>query len=424
MPHSLARKLMANNKLPTFTRLMEYGDMKEMLSVVPPISSIAWSSFMTGKNPANHNILGFIDRMPESTEIYFPNSEHMKSKTLWEILSDHGKKVAVINVPVTYPPREVNGLLVGGFLSPNLESAVYPKNMTAFFEQNNYVIDADADLAATDPDKFLDELFRILHIRFDILFKLLDRQEWDFFLYHIMETDRLYHFYFARDEKDYASRFTKFHQIIDKYIEKLLEKLPDDVFFMMLSDHGFCPLDKEINLNYLLWDNGFLKFDNDPPMGYTNMSRSTKAFSLIPGRIFVNLEGREFNGSVKAGEEYNNVISDLVSLFEGFADPETGKKVIEYIYMRDDVYKGDNLHRAADMFVLPYNGYDLKAAFNTNTFFEETHFFGMHTYDDAFLYINEGKIQKDNFSIIDLAPSILNVFGIDDSEKFDGEVIF
>ena len=67
---------------------------------------------MTGVNPGKHNIFGFIDRDPATYKQFIPTSYHMKAKTLWEVLSDAGRRVIVVNVPVTYPPRTVNGILV------------------------------------------------------------------------------------------------------------------------------------------------------------------------------------------------------------------------------------------------------------------------------------------------------------------------
>ena len=81
---------------------------------------------MTGVNPGKHNIFGFIDRDPATYKQFIPTAAHMKASTLWEVLSLAGKRVIVVNVPVTYPPRQVNGILVSGFLSPSLDKAVYP----------------------------------------------------------------------------------------------------------------------------------------------------------------------------------------------------------------------------------------------------------------------------------------------------------
>ncbi len=410
--------------MPAFGNLAGRGDLKRMNSVMPPISSVAWSSFLTGKNPASHNILGFIDRNPANAEMFFPNSKNMMSKTLLEILSEHGKKVISINVPLTYPPRAVNGLLVGGFLSYELKKAVYPPEKAEFFEKNGYIIDADTDMAHNDPDRFLGELFRILEKRFEILFLLLKKQAWDFFIFHVMETDRLYHFFWDRHEKNYPEKFLEFHKCIDFYIGRLVEKLPDDTDLIMMSDHGFCSLKKEVNINHLLMEKGYLRFQDGQMRGLGNIDRSATAYSLIPGRIFVNLEGREKNGSVKPGQEYNGLLNELKRDFEELTDPETGEKIIDRVFLRDEVYIGKFLGLAADMFLLPVNGYDLKAPFVPEPLLTKKNIFVMHTFDDAFLYIRNGTIEDREFSIIDVAPSILNIFNIESEGEMEGKPLF
>jgi len=82
--------------MPHCARLLKKGSFRRMKSVIPTVSSVAWSSYMTGKNPGKHNIYGFVDRRPDPLEIFIPTSSHMKSETLWEILSREGMRVAVM----------------------------------------------------------------------------------------------------------------------------------------------------------------------------------------------------------------------------------------------------------------------------------------------------------------------------------------
>jgi predicted AlkP superfamily phosphohydrolase/phosphomutase len=125
-PYTFMRRLIDEGRLPNAARLEQKGSLLRMDSMWPWVSSVAWSSMMTGVNPGKHNIYGFIDRDPATYKQFIPTSRNMKARTLWEVLGDAGKRVIVVNVPVTYPPRQVNGILVGGFLSPSLEKAVYP----------------------------------------------------------------------------------------------------------------------------------------------------------------------------------------------------------------------------------------------------------------------------------------------------------
>ena len=84
---------------------------------------------MSGKNPAKHGIFGFVDRDPSTLELFIPTSTNMRCKTLWEILSEHGNRVVVMNVPVTYPPAPINGFVIGGMLSPVSGAFTYPADL-------------------------------------------------------------------------------------------------------------------------------------------------------------------------------------------------------------------------------------------------------------------------------------------------------
>ena len=117
--------------MPNFSSLIQEGDFKQMNSVIPTISSVAWSSYMTGCNPAKHNIFGFVDLQPGTYDFTIPMASDMKAKTLWERLSEHGLRSIVINVPVTYPPKKIDGVLVSGFLCTDVKKVAQPPEYSA-----------------------------------------------------------------------------------------------------------------------------------------------------------------------------------------------------------------------------------------------------------------------------------------------------
>ncbi|MFQ5904489.1 MAG: alkaline phosphatase family protein, partial [Candidatus Binatia bacterium] len=220
-PYSLIKELIECGEMPNLALVVANGSFKRMKSIYPTVSSVAWSSFMTGKNPAKHGIFGFIDLQPHSYKTFIPTSRTMRSETLWEILSKAGKRVVVINVPVTYPPREVNGILISGFLSPDIEKAVYPPAAVETLKRLDYIIDADPWAARESKDRALKEVNAALDSRVRALFHFLDDEEWDFFQCHIMATDRLHHFLWEQMEKGdekYATYFFDFYRKIDEML--------------------------------------------------------------------------------------------------------------------------------------------------------------------------------------------------------------
>ncbi len=114
----LAGPFMEAGEMPTLRRLVTRGVSGVLRSTTPPVTFPAWSSFMTGVNPGKHGIFDFTRRLPGTYEIAFVTSRDRRVPTIWQLLSEAGRRVAVLGVPTTYPPEAVNGIVVGGFDSP------------------------------------------------------------------------------------------------------------------------------------------------------------------------------------------------------------------------------------------------------------------------------------------------------------------
>jgi predicted AlkP superfamily phosphohydrolase/phosphomutase len=118
--------LLEKGKLPNFERIINQGVWGELESTVPPFSGPAWSSFQTGKAPANHGIFDFVSKKPYSYETYCINSTHIESPRLWDILGDCGLKAGVINVMGNYPPSPINGFILTRGLTPTKKPYSHP----------------------------------------------------------------------------------------------------------------------------------------------------------------------------------------------------------------------------------------------------------------------------------------------------------
>ena len=214
VPHSFIQKMLQGGELPNFRSLLSEGSMAKMRSTIPCVSSVAWSSYMTGRNPGKHNIYGFVDRDPKSLDIYIPTSKNMGCQTLWESLGQQGKRVLVINVPLTYPPRPVNGILIGCFLCMNIDKVAYPREISQTLKRMGYRIDADARQARENEAAFLEDLHETLRKRVEIGLHLYEKEEWDFFQLHIMETDRMNHFFWDGWAEESSPHRDVFFQVL------------------------------------------------------------------------------------------------------------------------------------------------------------------------------------------------------------------
>jgi predicted AlkP superfamily phosphohydrolase/phosphomutase len=424
-PHSLVTRFMEEGLMPNFKELTRQGSFQPLFSVLPTVSCVAWSSFMTGKNPAKHNIYGFLDRSTGSYNPYVPNANHMTSPTLWDILGAEGKRVVVMGVPVTYPPKEVNGILVSGFLAPDIEKATHPPELgKELKEKNGYLLDIDPWKAREDVDSVSPQVTHVFRKRRDTLRVLMRDTEWDFFMTHFMETDRLHHFLWEHMEegKDpYSQQFRDFYREVDDFLGELNQELEGKATLVILSDHGFCTLKKEVFVNQWLVERGYLRFKNDNPEGIQDIdAEKTRAYSLDPGRIYLNLKGREPLGTVNQGTEYTSLREELMREIATMKDPDTGEEMLESVKTREDLFSGPNFDTAPDIIMVPRRGYDLKGSVNKKTLTDKGPIVGMHTFDDAMLYIKGHDIKRADISIIDVMPTILHLMGHSTPDDVDG----
>ena len=116
----LIRPWVAEGKLPTIARLMAAGAHGQLRSTLPPMTFPAWTSFMTGMNPGKHGIYDFTRPRPGRYELEFVNGGQRRAPSFWQILSQAGRRVASISLPCTYPPEQVNGIMISGFDAPGL----------------------------------------------------------------------------------------------------------------------------------------------------------------------------------------------------------------------------------------------------------------------------------------------------------------
>ena len=429
-PYTLLNKLMAENRMPNLARLTAEAEFKQMDSVIPPVSSVAWASFMTGSHPGKHGIYGFVERDPETMNWYVPMSDRLKLNTIQTHLSSKGKRVFMMNVPLTYPPTPINGISICGFLGNDLKHGTYPAEIGTLLKARGYIIDADTELAKTDLNAFYNHLIDVLERRIETMWHFWVQEKWDFFMAHIMETDRLHHFfweYMDMAHPVWTEKFYHFYKLIDLLIGEIIQKIPDDMPLMLLSDHGFTTLKKEVYLNRWLMENGYLEFQKQIPETLVDMHPSSKAYCLYPGRIYINLKGREKNGSVEQGLNYESLRQEIRQKLLDLVEPESQSKIIQKVYFGEELYVCDKgkkqiiqtntqsptYRRYPDLIAIPIDGYDLKGNLWRENLFEKTVFNGMHTFDDAFILLRNGVLPVDRLSIAEIASIINKILKVD-----------
>ena len=420
-PYTLAKRFIADGTMPCLADIVRRGSLLQMDTSIPDISSVAWTSFMTGANPGRHGIYGFLDLQPNSYKIFFPSSKHIRGETLWDAVGAQNRRSIVINVPSTYPAKPLNGILVAGFVAVDLNKATYPAEFVPKLKEMDYRIDVDASKIRQSHDALMADILKTLERRVETLLYLFDKEKWDLFVGVITSTDRLQHFFWDAIEDEnhkYHTAFKDYYRRVDNFLGAIAERLRDETMFIM-SDHGFTGISKQVYLNRWLADNGFLKL-KDNPRSIEDIGEGSLAFALDPGRIYVNLRGKYPGGAVQVSDA-PRVLDDIRSgLMEIKSD---GVPVVKHIYDKDALFSGPCIAAAPDLCVQSIYRYDLKGAVNKTELMDREVFTGMHTQDDATLFVNRPAemLRRARPKITDVAPSVLDSMGIGVPEAMDGQ---
>jgi len=401
LPYTLIKRYIDHGIMPHFRRIISEGTLHRMKSSLPEVSSVAWTSFMTGRNPGEHGILGFME-IDGRYQYRFPNYNDVKVQTFWERLDVPS---VVFNLPQTYPAaRALNGVLVSGFVALDLQKAAYPEATHQYLKGIGYRLDVNAKLAATDPPAFFEDIEITFEKRLEAIRHFWKNQDWQIFIGTITETDRLHHFFYpqAIDNGEYHDRIISFYRKLDAFIGEMYTAAQEkEALFMTCSDHGFTSIKTEIYLNKWLMENGYLEL-SDEEKGFPTISDHSKAFCLDPSRIYIHRKGVYPKGSVP-DSDYQKVRDELAARLQELTFD--GQPVVKQIYLKEEIFHGPESQKGPDIYLLPNYGFDLKGALKKPSVFGASHFKGMHTYDDAHFFIARRE-NRDDVCIQDLAGII------------------
>jgi len=291
---------MEEGKLPHMAGLRDNGAFGKLKSVVPPMSPPAWTSFATGKNPGKHGIFDFTVRRPDSYGVEFINGGWRRAETIWKRMSDAGKRVCTIAIPISYPPEELNGAVISGADTPGIAggvadpSAFYPRELYAEITDRvgPYLISPNLLSFADDQcDRMLEAALKTVSSKMETALYLFQKESWDCFTVVIGETDGISHRLWKVHDSDspfaegQAARYQgedpllSIYRKVDEYVGQLCRTAPPNTTVLILSDHGHGGNStKGIFLNQWLREQGFLKFTGEADGG--------KSVSALLRRLF------------------------------------------------------------------------------------------------------------------------------------------
>jgi predicted AlkP superfamily phosphohydrolase/phosphomutase len=300
----------------------------------------------------------------------------------------------------------------------------------------------------TDDATFLQQTYDIDREREQMFFLALDRLKQGSLVCVFDGTDRVQHMFWRYLEEDHpalqATRLSEHRDAIDRYYEhndrlvaKVLEKLNEDDLLMVISDHGFTSFQRGVNLNRWLLDNGYLALKEGADgsaewLRDVDWSR-TKAYVLGLTGMFLNITGREAHGIVQPGDEARALKAELISKLRGFEDPEKGKVAIRELFDTAKIYDGPYLENAPDL-VIGFNdeyrqSWDCATGVVSSPVFEDNikAWSGDHCVDPRLVpgvFFCNQPIDRTDPDLIDIAPTVLQLFGLPPAPFMEGSPLF
>ena len=316
------------HRMPTLTKLRTNGLSGLLESSVPPITVPAWACMTTGYPPSRLGVYGFRDRKLGSyTERKLANSLSHDAPYLWDRLTDANKSSLVLSVPLTWPARPLLGKMITGFLTPDdRQYASYPRDCLEKAESNHQTLAFDIDgFRSGNHAKILEACIALSTQQTELYCEWLQTQTWDFAMRVDMGPDRMHHALWgamqSQADHPFKDAMGDYYELLDKQLSKVVACLNQNDTLMVVSDHGAQTMEGAIALNQWLIDEGLLKLHQMPEqvesLDPENVDWSqTKAWAAggYVGRIYLNLESREPQGTIKP-DDAPTFIDELLTKF-------------------------------------------------------------------------------------------------------------
>lgn len=485
----LINPLIEQDRLPNIAHIKQEGVSGRLRSTLPPVTAAAWSTFMTGFNPAKHGIFQWRTYDPTkytNLDERVVTADRLAGRTFWDALGCAGYRVGVITVPVTYPAWPVNGYMVSGYPCPDTKrNYTYPPEWGETLTQS-YNLSVDHYLNAGD-EKILKDGLDMLRRRTDLALDLASKGKIDVCVMVLGAIDRAQHDFFKYADTRFPAYHTappefreainRHYEVADEQVGRLLETLAPDGVALIISDHGGGPHpSRYFHTNAWLCAHGWLATRKSGAVSTTNLFRRgiqvirqwlpfeetlrrmlpesivnqarsytlnitdmdwsrTKAYRFPmyhPAEgIEINLKGRQSQGYVEPGAEYEQLVGEIMQALHDAHDPETGGAVVQEAYFKEEIYSGPYLDIAPDIVFVccpsHRTGVELGGDFTDPVDLDALQKYnGVHTMDGILFVCGKGIVRGKEIigaHLVDIAPTVLHLAGLPVPKEMDGRVL-
>ncbi len=349
--------LFGDERLTNFRRLMDGGCYGRLESVIPPITVPAWMCMSTSQDPGSLGVYGFRNRIDHSySGLGFVNSKSITELAIWDQVAREGKRANIIGVPPCFPPRKVNGVSVGCFLTPDPTKDVYTHPASLKEDIARLVGDYPVDVKGfrtLRKDWLKDEIYTMSRKHFQVVRHLLQNTEWDYCQFVEIGLDRLHHGFWKYHDPEhvlhepdspYREVIRDYYCYLDDEVGQLFEVLTEDTAVLVVSDHGAQRLDGGFCVNEWLVREGLLVL-NEYPKAVTPFAKLSVDWSRTKvwseggyyARVFFNVKGREPNGTIEQAD-YEKFRDEMKARLEATTD-DRGRPMVTLVFRPEEVYR-------------------------------------------------------------------------------------
>lgn len=473
--------------LPVFSKLMADTPAIEFDGVFPPDSPTSWASIYTGLNPSRHGIVLFVDPLKRVSEMITKDVDDssINGKTFWDIAGEYGKRVCIIPHLLGYPVWPVNGVMIGRS-GVDQDVQMYPGELSNRFNLSQFKWELNL-FPGRNKDQYVKSVEYQLKRETAFVNEIMKKTEWDLFFVSFGELDPIqYSFWNYYDKTDpgypgnnpYSNVIPKFYKIFDSIVGDLISSLSSETAIIVVSDHGIGSRPVQlININEILRRNNLLNLKNGHninkyiknPDQY-NMVKikkyilkvidqnnlgnvaasvlrlfpkgkdwfiSAEHIDWISSRAYVTdqsgIKNYPYGGiiiSVNDCNEYEQIRDIIIRELLQIRDPITDEKIFNWVCKREMLYSGEYIDRYPDILFelrdnygaginVPAKLFDKSISHNIAP--------GCHKQHHATFLISgfrDRVLSKNNMTLMDVAPTVLDILEIYGEFEFDGESIF